>query len=318
MRSAMPSMIVTSISSHASGAGRATLLIVALFEPTAFLSLPHHASREKPDAANSRFRGGHIDGPARLPRARRRVFPRWRLGDHCRDLAGPSPGRPERCRPARLWATRPWTSDRRDLPDRSRVRSRLLGGLVHIAGLTTAQHARGRSWWRGLGMLGDASVYLVFMIDVAGIALGLWRGGGDRNVQSWIAWLSVWDYGRLLIGIIGAAVLVGGAGLLVWGIVGDVDREVALPQREKRLIRPVARYGIAGRGAAVALVGWFLLAGALSGNPRECAELGGVLAALRQVTYGRVLIGLFGLAFIGSSLFDFVAAFYRRFDPADA
>ena len=193
-----------------------------------------------------------------------------------------------------------------------------LAGWFTIAGLTTAQHARGRSWWRGLGMLGDASVYLVFMIDVAGVALGLWRGGGDRNVQSWIAWLSAWDYGRPLIGIIGAAVLVGGAGLLVWGIVGDVDREMALPQREKRLIRPVARYGIAGRGAAVALVGCFLIAAAFYGNPREAHEVGGVLAALRQVTYGRVLIGLFGLAFIGSSLFDFVAAFYRRFDPADA
>jgi hypothetical protein len=193
-----------------------------------------------------------------------------------------------------------------------------LAGWFTIAGLTTAQHARGRSWWRGVGMLGDASVYLVFMIDVAGIALGLWRGGGERNVQSWIAWLLAWDYGRLLIGIIGAAVLVGGAGLLIWGIVGDVDREVALPQREKRLIRPVARYGIAGRGAAVALVGCFLIAAAFYGNPREAHEVGGVLAALRQVTYGRVLIGLFGLAFIGSSLFDFVAAFYRRFDPADA
>src|SRR5947209_5889699 len=115
----------------------------------------------------------------------------------------------------------------------------------------------------------------------AGIALGLWRGGGERNVQSWIAWLSAWDYGRLLIGIIGAAVLVGGTGLLVWGIVGDVDREVALPQRQKRLIRPLARYGIAGRGAAVALVGCFLIAAAFYGNPREADALGGGLAALR-------------------------------------
>src|SRR5947207_5276627 len=193
-----------------------------------------------------------------------------------------------------------------------------LAGWFTIAGVMTAQRGGGRGWWRGLGMLGDAIVYVFFMIDVAGIALGLWRGGGDRNVQSWIAWLSAWDYGRLLIGIIGAAVLVGGAGLLIWGIVGDVDREVVLPQREKRLIRPVARYGIAGRGAAVALVGCFLIAAAFYGNPREAHEVGGVLAALRPGTYGRVLIGLFGLAFIGSSLFDFVAAFYRRFDPADA
>jgi len=54
----------------------------------------------------------------------------------------------------------------------------------------------------------------------------------------------------------------------------------------------------------------------LYNNPREAHEVGGILAALRHLAYGRVLIGLFGLAFIGSSLFDFVAAFYRRFDPA--
>src|SRR5437763_5586426 len=192
-----------------------------------------------------------------------------------------------------------------------------LAGWFTVAGLATAKHADARGWWRGLGMLGDAVVYGVFMIDVAGIAFGLWRGGGERNVQSWIAWLSAWDYGRPLIGVIGAAVLVGGVGLLVWALIGDVDREVSLPQSEKRAIRPIARYGIAGRGAAVALVGCFLIAAAFYNNPREAHEVGGILTALRHVAYGRALIALFGLAFIGSSLFDFVAAFYRRFDPAE-
>ena len=193
-----------------------------------------------------------------------------------------------------------------------------LAGWFTVAGLTSAKHAGSKSWWRGLGMLGDAVVYLAFMIDVAGIAFGLWHGGGERNVQSWIAWFLAQDYGRPLIGIVGAAILIGGIGLLVWGIIGNVDRGVALPQQEKRVIRPIARYGVAGRGAAIALVGGFLVAAAFYGNPREAHEVGGVLAALRNLAYGRVLIGLFGLAFIGSSLFDFVAAFYRRFDPADA
>ena len=193
-----------------------------------------------------------------------------------------------------------------------------LAGWFTVAGIASARQATGKGWWHALGTLGDAVVYIAFMIDVAGIALGLWRGSGERSLQSWIAWLSGWEYGRPLIGIVGAAVLAGGIGLLVWGIIGNIDRNVVLPQQEKRLIRPVARYGIAGRGAAVALVGCFLLAAAFYGNPREAHEVGGVLAALRSLTYGRVLIGLFGLAFIGSSLFDFVAAFYRRFDPAAA
>src|SRR5256714_12507847 len=74
-----------------------------------------------------------------------------------------------------------------------------LAGWFTIAGLTTAQHARGRGWWRGLGMLGDASVYLVFMIDVAGIALGLSHGGGGRNGPAWIARPSGLDSGRPLM-----------------------------------------------------------------------------------------------------------------------
>jgi hypothetical protein len=193
-----------------------------------------------------------------------------------------------------------------------------LAGWFTVAGLTSTRRSGVRGWWHGIGMLGDAVVYIAFMLDVAGVALGLWQGGGDRNLRSWIVWLSTWEYGRPLIGFIGATVLIGGIGLVVWAVIGNIDRGVALPQPEKRLIRPVARYGIAGRGAAVALVGVFLLAAAFYGNPREAHEVGGVLAALRGLTYGRVLIGLFGLAFIGSSLFDFVAAFYRRFDPARA
>ena len=193
-----------------------------------------------------------------------------------------------------------------------------LAGWFTMAGLTSARRTGARGWWRSVGMFGDAVIYIAFMIEVAGIALGLWHGGGDREMQSWIAWVSAWEYGPPLIGVAGAAVLIGGAGLLVWGLIGNVDTDVALPPSEKRLIRPVARYGIVGRGAAIALVGCFLLAAAFYGNPREAHEVGGALAMLRHATYGRVLIGLFGLAFIGSSLFDFVGAFYRRFDPAEA
>ena len=193
-----------------------------------------------------------------------------------------------------------------------------LAGWFTVAGVDAARRSSRRNWWRGVGMLGDAVVYIGFMIDVAGVAFGIWHGGGDRNLQSWTAWVSAQGYGRVLIGLVGTGVLAGGAGLLVWGLIGNVDKGMFLPAREKRLVRSVARYGIAGRGAAIALVGAYLIAAAAYGNPREAHEVGGVLAALRQVPYGRALIGLFGLAFIASSLFDFVAAFYRRFDPQNA
>lgn len=190
-----------------------------------------------------------------------------------------------------------------------------LAGWLTVAGLATTRHGGGRSWWRGIGLLGDAVVYIAFMIDVAGVAFGVWQGSGDRNLQSWTAWVSAYGSGRVLIGIAGAAVLAGGIGLALWGLIGDVDKGVSLPATQKRLVRAIARYGIAGRGGAIALVGAYLIAAAAYGNPREAHEVGGVLAALRGAPYGRALIGLFGLAFIGSSLFDLVAALFRRFDP---
>src|SRR5947207_15993507 len=74
-----------------------------------------------------------------------------------------------------------------------------LAGWFTIAGLTTAQHARGRSWWRGLGMLGAARVYPACMVDVAGIALGAWRVRRYRHVQTLIAWMTDWPLGPTLI-----------------------------------------------------------------------------------------------------------------------
>lgn len=190
-----------------------------------------------------------------------------------------------------------------------------LAGWFTVAGIVSAQRVGPRNYRRAIGMLGDAVVYIAFMIDVAGVAFGIWHGSSERNLQSWTAWLAAREYGRLLVGIAGTAVLAGGVGLIGWAMIGDVEGPLELPEKERRLLRPMARYGIAGRGAAIFLVGCYLVAAALYGNPREAHEVGGVLAALRSAPFGQALIGLFALAFIGSSLFDFVAGLYRRFDP---
>ena len=190
-----------------------------------------------------------------------------------------------------------------------------LGAWFTVAGVASARYSGARSYWRAIGMLGDAIVYIAFMIDVAGVAFGIWHGPSDRNLQSWTAWLSAHEYGRVLVGIAGTAVAAGGVGLIVWALIGDVEGPLALPQNKRRLLRPIARYGVAGRGLAIFLVGAYLIAAAVYGNPREAHEVGGVLAAMRGAPFGQALIGLFALAFIGSSLFDFVAGLYRRFDP---
>lgn len=190
-----------------------------------------------------------------------------------------------------------------------------LAGWYTVAGLASGERRDTLGWLRAAERFGDAVVYVAFMLDLVGIVFGWWGSSGDSQMQGWTAWFQSQTYGRLLVGTVGLAVLAGGAGLAIWAVRGDVAGQLALPPQEARVLRRVDRFGYGGRGIAIALVGCFLVAAAIHGNAREAHELGGALAALRSVAYGRVLIGLFALAFLASGLGDMAGAIFRRFDP---
>jgi hypothetical protein len=167
-----------------------------------------------------------------------------------------------------------------------------------------------------VGTLGDAAIYIGFVAAVIEAAIGASRGG-DPEMQSWVAWLTSFGGGRLLVGAIGVAVFASGAGLLIWAATGDVEGPLSLPRAERLVFQPIGRFGTGGRGVAIAAVGVSLCIAAWHGNPHEAHELGGLLKTLRQQSYGAAVTGLFALAFIGSCVTDLVVAFFRRFDPTD-
>ena len=190
-----------------------------------------------------------------------------------------------------------------------------LAGWYTIAGMASGKRGRTFDYLQAAERFGDAVVYIAFVIDLLGFVLGFWGSGGDGQVQQWIAWFLGPAYGRLLVGAAGIGILASGVGITIWAVRGDVAGQVDLPPRHARFLRRITRFGYAGRGVAVALVGCCLIAAAIHGNPREAHELGGALSTLRSVAYGRVLIGLFALAFIGCGIGDMTAALFRRFDP---
>jgi hypothetical protein len=164
------------------------------------------------------------------------------------------------------------------------------------------------------GMLGDAVVYVAFMASVLGMVFGA-HAGGDSELQSWIAWTIAKPVGATLVGLTGMVVGACGLWLIGWGVVGDIEGPLELPPLEKQLMLPIGRYGTAGRGAAITLIGAYLLVSAIHGNPREAHELGGVLKETRALPFGAAIIGAFALAFIGSAVLDFVVAAFRHFNP---
>ena len=186
-----------------------------------------------------------------------------------------------------------------------------LAAYFAIAGLWQCCRGRGaRSWLFGAGMLGDALIYAAVMISVLSITIG-WHPDGEREAQSWTAWLLGQPFGRGLVGLVGLVILACGIGVIVWVMTTDIDDDVDLPESQKRAIEPIGRYGLAGRGVAISLVGIYWMAAAIQGEPSKAHELGGALQAVQQNSKGWLLLLPLGVALAASSVFDFIEAIHH-------
>ena len=134
-------------------------------------------------------------------------------------------------------------------------------------------------------MLGDALIYAAVMIAILSLMIG-WDPDGERQTQAWTAWVLGQSFGRSLVGVVGFLILACGVGVIIWVMTTDIDDDVDLPENQKGVIEPVGRYGLAGRGVAVCLVGIYWISAAIQGEPSKAHELGGALQAVQQNSKG--------------------------------
>jgi len=171
-----------------------------------------------------------------------------------------------------------------------------------------------RRWLYAAGMLGDAAIYAAVMVCVLGLLFG-WHAQGEQQAQIWTAWLFGKPFGRDLVGLLGVLIVACGIGVIAWVMTTDIDDEVDLPENQKRAIEPIGRYGLAGRGLAVSLVGVYWNAAAMRGDPSKAHELGGALQSVQQHSNGWLLLLALAFAFTASALFDFIQALFHRPEP---
>jgi hypothetical protein len=190
--------------------------------------------------------------------------------------------------------------------------SRRLSGIDGLARARTARD--NKRLLVGTAMIADAVLYLGFMVVILGAVLGSHRGG-DPQVHSWTAWLLALPAGHWMLGLLGAGFVAAGTAVVFWAWSGDIEKPLALPPDKKRLTEPISRYGLTGRGAALTMIGIYLVRAAIDRNPVEAHELGGALEHLRHRWLGSTALLLFATAFAASAFFDFLAAAYRRTEP---
>lgn len=163
----------------------------------------------------------------------------------------------------------------------------------------------------GWGAIGLA--YLVLAGEAAGATVE-----GRANAQhptSVTARVLQVPGGRELLFVIGAGVVAGGVGLVVWAVLQRFV--VALPDRHlpgwvEPTVRIVGTYGNVARGCAFAAVGATLAAAAVVDRAGEAKGLGSALASLTHQPLGRPVLALVALGFLAFAALSALEAAYRK------
>jgi hypothetical protein len=124
-----------------------------------------------------------------------------------------------------------------------------------------------------------------------------------------------WPAGPDLVGVAAAALLAGGIGLAIWSCVHDLDKTLdtgRMGRRQLRLARATSIGGDVTRGLLIALIGAYLMVGAVDDNPAKVKSLGQVLKTIAGKPYGEWALILAAIGLLAFAVFSVVEAVYRR------
>jgi hypothetical protein len=161
----------------------------------------------------------------------------------------------------------------------------------------------------------NALFYFGFAAWAAAVAVGLSRNaGGEREVHSWTAWLMQMPLGRWLVGATGLVIVIVGLAIGARAFERRSDRHLDLPQRRRRVVDALFRFGEAARGLVFVLIGIFVVTAAIDYRATAAKGLHGALQTLQQQPYGWLALGVTALGFIAFGAFQLVEAVFRRVD----
>lgn len=137
----------------------------------------------------------------------------------------------------------------------------------------------------------------------------------SNNPQDWSAKLLTMSIGRVIVGIVGAGWMIGGLHQLYVAYTSDFKDEFKTNQMtawEKKWSFRIARFGLASRGVAFALIGLFLIQAAVFTDPNRAKALDGVLLTLARQPYGPVLLAIVSLGLIAFGIYSILLARWAK------
>lgn len=152
-----------------------------------------------------------------------------------------------------------------------------------------------------LGSAGKAIVYVGLSISAISTAVG--SGSGGNSEKTWTGRLMSAPLGRVLVAVIGVAVIAVGAVTAYRGVKKKFAKSLAGPVRPGVL--RLGQIGYLAKGFAFAIVGVLFIVAAITHDPQRSGGLDSAIRTLRQQPYGVVLLTVVAAGFACFGLYCF-------------
>ena len=176
-----------------------------------------------------------------------------------------------------------------------------------VAGEGTGAGPRLKSLFRGL-------VYAFFAFLTFEIITGT-AGNSAKKQQDLTAKVMHDPGGRVLVGVVGAVIVIIGVGLVIQGLRRTFLKYLQTSQmslRARRIVDRLGMIGIAARGVVFALAGVLVIDAAVSYKPSKAGGMDKALLILRDQPFGPVLLVLAALGLIIFGFYGLCEARWRK------
>jgi hypothetical protein len=178
--------------------------------------------------------------------------------------------------------------------------------------------ASAKTWAKRVAYLFRASVYGVLAwsaFETIRRAASAAKKSGNRQQQEWSARVLGWPGGRVLLAVVGAALVIGGASF-VYRAVTEKWRErldlEGISAATRRSVRVVAWAGWLGRGTVFGLVGVFIARAGWQFDAKEAVGLDGALRRVAHGTWGPFLLCVLAFGLFAFGCYSMIEARFRR------
>jgi uncharacterized protein DUF1206 len=184
---------------------------------------------------------------------------------------------------------------------------RLSEAAFGVTGEGNGAGPRLKSLVRGLIYAGFA--YLTFKI-IAGTA-----GNESKKQQDLTATVMHHSGGQVLVGIVGAVIVIAGAALVIEGLRRKFLKYLQtsrMSPRTRRIVEWLGTIGITARGVVFALAGVLVIEAAVTYKPAKAGGIDKALLTLRDQPFGQVLLILAALGLIIFGIYGLCEARWRK------